>query len=146
MVDTPWLVIQCPNCSMCHGSKKKSERCQHCGSALGENGKVVATATTAQALQIQVALANTPEELRDELRKKLFEKDETAVELDEPSLASLFSACQKIYSVQEFISHEELSRFLELKGSSMLTETFIGHLMSEGLILQRSPTTWQFIE
>lgn len=146
MVDTPWLVIQCPHCAMCHGSKKKSERCQHCGSAIGEHGRIVDTATTAQSLQMKVALANTPEELRDELRQKLFEHDETLIEVDEPSLASLFSACHKNYANQECITYDEFRIFLESKGSSMLAETFIGHLMSDGLILERSPTTWQFIE
>jgi hypothetical protein len=146
MVDSPYLVIQCPACNMCHGSRKISPRCQHCGAAIAEQGKIVATATTPQALQVKVALANTPEELRDELEKKLMSTLGDADALDEPSLPSLYGSFHKRYTDQSSISIEEISGFLRSRGSTMMAETFVGHLTNQGVLIQLDGSTWQFIE
>jgi hypothetical protein len=42
---------------------------------LGEHGVVVKTVRSAEALRVEVALQNTPPELRDLLRKKMNDKD-----------------------------------------------------------------------
>lgn len=146
MVEAPYLVIQCPACNMCHGSRKLSPRCQHCGAAIGEQATIVATATTPQALQVKVALANTPEELREELEKKLMHTLGDADELDEPSLPSLYGSFYKRYTDQPSISIEEISGFLKTKGSTMMPETFVGHLTNQGVLIQLDSSTWQFIE
>jgi len=146
MVDTPYLVIQCAACNMCHGSRKISPRCQHCGAAIGEQANIVATATTPQALQVKVALANTPEELRAELEEKLMSSLGNADAFDEPSLPSLYGSFHKKYTDQSSISIEEISRFLKSKGSTMMPETFVGHLTNQGVLIQLDNSTWQFIE
>jgi hypothetical protein len=146
MVETPYLVIQCPACNMCHGARKISPRCQHCGAAIGEQANIVATATTPQALQVKVALANTPEELREELEKKLMPSLGDTESLDEPSLPSLYGSFHKSYTDQPSISIEEITRFLKAKGSTMMPETFVGHLTNQGVLIQLDSSSWQFIE
>ena len=141
-----WMVIKCPFCQMCHGSKKKSERCQHCGKALGDEGLVVDTASTAAALQVKVALENTPVELRDTLQEKLGSSHLIEEINDEPSLTSLYASFHRMYNNIEQINLSMIKLFLTTKASSMMPETFVGHLISQGLIIETSDEAWQFIE
>ena len=80
-----WSVVQCPACRNCHGTRGQPRQCPHCGQSLPSTTPILATAETSAQLRIEVALANTPEELRDELRKKL-------EQMDEPLIASSSSS------------------------------------------------------
>ena len=74
MANAGFNVIRCPACMTCHGRRGVSASCPHCGQRLGEHGIVVKSVNSAEALRIEVALANTPEELRDTLRKRMMSK------------------------------------------------------------------------
>ena len=74
-----WSVIRCPACRNCHGTRGQPRQCPHCGQSLPATTPIVATAETSAQLRIEVALANTPEELRDELRTKLEAMDEPLI-------------------------------------------------------------------
>ena len=49
--------------------------CPHCGQKLPSDAEIVTSVATASELRIEVALANTPEELRETLRKRLYENN-----------------------------------------------------------------------
>ena len=71
MSEQSWLVIRCPSCLQCSGHRRQKGRCPHCGSALDGTSEVVKVCTSGGELLTEVALANTPSELRDELRARL---------------------------------------------------------------------------
>ena len=70
-VNDVWLVARCPSCSKCFGARDVAHRCPHCGHRTPTPMEVVDRATSASELQVKVTLANTPEELRDELRRRM---------------------------------------------------------------------------
>ena len=71
MSEQRWLVIRCRACQQCSGQRRQGGRCPHCGSSMGADAEVVKVCESSTTLHIEVALANTPVELRDELRSRL---------------------------------------------------------------------------
>ncbi|MGB2038148.1 MAG: hypothetical protein ACPHX8_06740, partial [Candidatus Poseidoniaceae archaeon] len=86
-----WSVVRCPACRNCHGTRARARQCPHCGQSLSSDTPVVATADSAAQLRIEVALANTPEEIRDELRKKLEATQEPLVSINSTSPRRLYA-------------------------------------------------------
>ena len=70
-----WNVIRCSACSTCHGHRSIGRICPHCGQKLPSDAEIVTSVALASELRIEVALANTPEELRETLRKRLYENN-----------------------------------------------------------------------
>ncbi len=71
MSDKCWLVVRCASCGQCSGRSYAGGRCPHCGQSMPPTSEVVKEVDSSAALTIEVALANTPPELRDELRKRM---------------------------------------------------------------------------
>ena len=66
-----YTVVRCSNCERCWGIMGKTRKCPHCGTAAGDDIQIVSIAENASELQREVALANMPESLREEMRDKL---------------------------------------------------------------------------
>ena len=92
-----WSVVRCPACRNCHGTRGKPRQCPHCGQSIPATTPVIATAESSAQLRIEVALANTPEELRDELRLKLESSDEPLIASSSTSPRALYKAIQKLW-------------------------------------------------
>ena len=86
-----WSVVRCPACKNCHGTRTRARQCPHCGQTLASTTPVVATADSAAQLRIEVALANTPKEIRDELRIKLEASQEPLVAINSTSPRRLYA-------------------------------------------------------
>ena len=80
-----YTVVRCSDCERCWGIMGKTRKCPHCGTAAGDDIQIVSIAENASELQREVALANMPESLREEMRDKL----PKAIEINENPLAYL---------------------------------------------------------
>ncbi len=70
-----YTVVRCPSCERCWGVMGKARKCPHCGIQVGDDLFIVSVVDTASELQREVAIANMPENLRDEMREKLPKND-----------------------------------------------------------------------
>ena len=105
-----WSVVRCPACRNCHGTRGQPRQCPHCGQSLPATTPIIATADSSAQLRIEVALANTPEELRDELRKKLEQMDEPLIASSSSSPRSITLANKSSiqFHLLEKVIHEQI--------------------------------------
>ena len=86
MQEKQWIVVRCRACRICHGSNGHYKKCPHCGNVIGENAELVSTVNSEIELRMEVAIANTPVELRDTLRDKLQSKKPLVQNSDPPAV------------------------------------------------------------
>ena len=96
-----YTVVRCANCERCWGIMGKTRKCPHCGTLAGDKLQIVSIADNASDLQREVAIANMPEDLRDEMREKL----PRAIEIVEDSSASLLFSCMSVWYSFSSISY-----------------------------------------
>ena len=92
-----YTVVRCANCERCWGVMGKTRKCPHCGTPTDDKLQIVSVADNASDLQREVAIANMPESLRQEMRDKL----PKAIEINENPSASQLFACIRIAVVDD---------------------------------------------
>ena len=146
MSGTGWNVIRCSACSTCHGHRKTGRSCPHCGQKLPADAEIVASVATAAELRIEVALANTPEELRDMLRKKL-EKNHALFHQEEPiSFKGLPKLLLDATDVNGVLTFNSLQPVLEKSSTSLDVQDLIDMAESQGLLVRLNSDCWQLLE
>ena len=146
MSEQRWLVIRCPHCQQCSGHRRQGGRCPHCGQNLPRDTEVVCEVNSAPQLHIEVALANTPEELRGSLRKKL-EKHHRSYEVtQEFSPRSLMAHLRKKADENGVIDRMSVLLALQQHQSDISVDELMERAESEGFALRLDDGHWQFFE
>ena len=127
-----WSIVRCPGCKKCRGTRGKAGKCNYCG-FVGEDVEVIGKAADSGQLQREVALANMPEELRDEMREKM--RPEMIIE-DEAD-ASLFLAPLRLaVNDKGVVSPKKLALELQRKGIPIAIEDLLEEAVHQGLLLR----------
>ena len=141
-----WSVVQCPACRNCHGTRGQPRPCPHCGQSLPSTTPILATAETSAQLRIEVALANTPEELRDELRKKLEQMDEPLIASSSSSPRAIYAAIQKAVGADMILRREDVQSVLEKLDSELLVDDLLEKMELDGTLVRQRDGTWLLLE
>ena len=141
-MDDVWLVARCPVCSRCHGARGAAHRCPHCGHRNPTPMEVVDRALSAAELQVLVTLANTPEELRDELRKRMGKTRVQHNHGEEDSPKIWYSALREAANEDGQVTAEALSQALRRRSSKAPVPEVIEHAMATGLLFEEEKDLW----
>lgn len=141
-----WSVVRCPACRNCHGTRGQPRQCPHCGQSLPSTTPIVATAETSAQLRIEVALANTPEELRDELRKKLESLDEPLITPSSSSPRAIFTAIKKKVRDDMILHRNTVQSVLEDLDSELLIDDLLEKMELDGTLVRQRDGTWLLLE
>jgi hypothetical protein len=96
-------------------------------------------------LHREVALANTPEELRDELRKRMTTLPEP--ESTQPvSLRAVLNELRNLSEDDGSLGLTVVRRHLEKRAMDASPEAFMEQAELEGLVLRLAPGRWMFFE
>ena len=140
-----WLVVRCAACQRCSGQRRQGGRCPHCGAALSASSEVVKECDSSTSLHLEVALANTPEELREELRRRLTENDEPSS--DQPvSLRAVLKELRNLAEADGGIGIGIVRSHLEKREIDASPEGFMEQAELEGLVLRLAADRWMFFE
>ena len=101
-------------------------------------------ASSAGELQRAVAVANTPEELREELTARMGRVVEP--ETEAPSPASLLDALREATDASGVLEHSTVHAVLVAKGMGQTVEDLMAMVEGEGLVIRSGHGRWQFIE
>ena len=116
----------------------KTRKCPHCGIQVGDNVQIVSVVDNASELQREVAIANMPENLREEMRDRL----PKAIEVNENPTASQLFACIRIAAIDDIVELERLSGALRGKGISINAEDVAEEAVSQGLLIRRDDESY----
>jgi len=141
-----WSVVRCPACKNCHGTRTRARQCPHCGQTLASTTPVVATADSAAQLRIEVALANTPKEIRDELRIKLEASQEPLVAINSTSPRRLYALIVDQAGEGGIIRRRDVEDVLNKVDSDLDADDLLDQLEINGTIIRRQDGTWQLLE
>lgn len=141
-----WSVVRCPACRNCHGTRGQPRQCPHCGQTLPSDTPIVATTDSSAQLRIEVALANTPEALRDELRKKLEQMDEPLIASSSSSPRAIFSAIQKAVGDDMILHREDVQTILDQLDSELLVDDILEKMELDGTLVRQRNGTWVLLE
>ena len=119
----------------------KTRKCPHCGIQAGDNVQIVSVVDNASELQREVAIANMPENLREEMRDRL----PRAIEVNENPTASQLFACIRIAAVDDIVELERLSGALRGKGISINAEDVAEEAVSQGLLIRRDDESYHLL-
>lgn len=140
-----WLVVRCAACNRCSGQRRQGGRCPHCGTALTASCEVVKECNSSTALHLEVALANTPEELRDDLRQRMAKLPEP--ESEQPvSMRAVLKELRGLSEEDGSIGLGVVRHHLENRGVEASPEGFMELAEVEGLVLRLTPDRWMFFE
>lgn len=137
-----WVVARCPSCGACFGAKGIAHRCPHCGHSSATPMEVVERAASAADLQMKVTLANTPEELRDELRKRMRTPQTEFSSPEDDSPKVWFAALRDAANDDGEITALALANALRKRSSNAPVPTVIEHAMAAGLLFEQEPELW----
>ncbi len=106
---------------------------------------MVKECTSSAELHLEVGLANTPEDLRDELRNRLSStvSNEAAGEL---SLRALLKELQSLADSESIIDFETIQQHLKKKSVETPVEGLMEQAEVEGLALRLANGRWMFFE
>ncbi|MAY04917.1 MAG: hypothetical protein CMB25_04875 [Euryarchaeota archaeon] len=141
-----WSVVRCPACRNCHGTRGQPRQCPHCGQPLPSTTPIITTAETSAQLRIEVALANTPEELRDELRKKLESMDEPLVASSSSSPRALFTAIRKAVGDDMILRRSDVQTILDSHDSEQPVDDLLEKMELDGTLVRQQDGTWLLLE
>jgi hypothetical protein len=141
-----WSVVRCPACKNCHGTRTRARQCPHCGQTLASTTPVVATADSAAQLRIEVALANTPKEIRDELRIKLEASQEPLVAINSTSPRRLYALMVDQAGEGSIIRRRDVEDVLNKVDTDLDADDLLDQLEINGTIIRRQDGTWQLLE
>ena len=137
-----YTVVRCAECGKCWGVVGKTRNCPHCGNPTGDNLQIVSVAENASDLQREVAVANMPENLRDELKEKL----PRAIEMNENPSASLLYSCIRTSAIDDVINLDRLSGVLRGKGISVQAEEVAEEAVAQGLLIRRDEKSYLLLQ
>ena len=140
-----WSVVRCPACRNCHGTRGQPRQCPHCGQSLPSTTSVIATAETSAQLRIEVALANTPEDLRDELRKKLESMDEPLI-ASSSSPRAIFKAIRKMVGDDMLLRRSDVQTVLDNHDSEQSVEDLLEKMELDGTLVRQQDGIWLLLE
>lgn len=144
MSEERWMVVRCASCGNCTGHRKAPRTCTRCGQSFPRDPDVVSYAASAGELQRAVALANTPEELREELTARMGRVVEP--EKEAPSPASLLDALRGATDASGVLERSAVRAVLDAKGMGQTVEGLMTMVEGEGLVIRSGHGRWQFIE
>ena len=110
------------------------------------NTPIIASADSSAQLRIEVALANTPEELRDELRKKLEQMDEPLIAPSSSSPRAIYSAIQKAVGEDMILHREDVQTILDKLDSDLLVDDLLEKMELDGTLVRQRDGTWLLLE
>jgi hypothetical protein len=137
-----YTVVRCSNCERCWGIKGNTRKCPHCGTIANDKLQIVSVADNASDLQREVAIANMPEGLRDEMREKL---PRTIMIEEEPSASLLFS-CIKIAVIEGVVELDRLAGALRGKGVLIDAEDVAEEAVSQGLLARNNDGSYFLLQ
>ncbi len=141
-----WNVIRCSACQTCHGHRGTGRMCPHCGQRLQTDAEIVTSVATASELRIEVALANTPDELRDTLRKRL-QTNQKLFNQDEPiSFKDLSQVLLNATDENGMLTVQSLQPLLERSSDALEVHDLIEMAESQGMLVRLNPDCWQLLE
>jgi hypothetical protein len=97
-------------------------------------------------LRIEVALANTPKEIRDELRIKLEASQEPLVAINSTSPRRLYALMVDQAGEAGIIRRRDVEDVLNKVDSDMDADDLLDQLEINGTIIRRQDGTWQLLE
>lgn len=140
-----WIVVRCGACRNCHGSNGNYKKCPHCGNTIGENADIVSTVSSDAELRIEVAIANTPVELRDSLREKL-KSTESLVQNSDPHAFTMAKWVHQSADENGEITLRSLSSVIATKNSDISAEDLISMAETQGMLLRIDENRWTLLE
>ncbi|MDA8609680.1 hypothetical protein N9N18_03375 [Euryarchaeota archaeon] len=146
MSGSGWNVLRCSACNTCHGHRGTGNSCPHCGQKMGQNPSIVCTVQTAAELRIEVALANTPEELRTSLRKRLVKNEQLFQSEDDVSFTGLPQILHRAADEDGVFTMKQLEPVLKKSGQSLEVQDLIDIAESQGLLVRLDANRWQVLE
>ena len=93
-----------------------------------------------------MVLANTPEEIRDELRKKLEASEEPLVAINSTSPRRLYTLILEQAGESGIIRRDDVEEVLLKVESDMDADDLLDQLEINGTIIRRQDGTWQLLE
>lgn len=145
MKEKQWIVVRCRACRICHGSNGNFKKCPHCGNVIGENAEIVSTVNSETELRMEVAIANTPEELRGTLRKKLHSKKDLVQNSDPPAFTMAKWVHQSADENGEVTIHS-VTTTIESKNTDIDAEDLISMAETQGMLLRIGENRWTLLE
>lgn len=145
MKQKQWIVVRCSACRNCHGSNGNYKKCPHCGNTIGENADIVSTVSSDAELRIEVAIANTPAELRDSLREKL-KSTESLVHNSDPHAFIMAKWVHQSADENGEITLQALSSLIATKNSDISAEDLISMAETQGMLLRIDENRWTLLE
>jgi hypothetical protein len=113
---------------------------------LQSDAEIVISVATPSELRIEVALANTPEELRDSLRKRL-QANQKLFHQEEPiSFQRLPQILLSATDGNGALSIETLQPVLDKNSINIDVEDLIAMSESQGLLVRLDTDCWQLLE
>ena len=146
MANAGFNVIRCPACMTCHGRRGVSASCPHCGQRLGEHGIVIKSVNSAEALRVEVALANTPEELRETLRKRMVSKTPLTDFHDEVPSRTMGKWVQDSRNDEGFITVQSVRTILHKNHSNLDANEVIEQAEVQGMLVRVDEARWMLLE
>ena len=146
MANAGFNVIRCPACMTCHGRRGVSASCPHCGQRLGEHGIVIKSVNSAEALRVEVALANTPEELRETLRKRMVSKTPLTDFHDDVPSRTMGKWVQDSKNDEGFITVQSVRTILHKNHSNLDANEVIEQAEVQGMLVRVDEARWMLLE
>ena len=137
-----YTVVRCAECGRCWGVMGKTRKCPHCGYPTGDDLQIVSVAENASDLQREVAIANMPENLRDEMKEKL----PRAIEVNESPSASLLYECIRTAAIDGIVELQRLSGALRGRGIAISAEDVAEEAVAQGLLIQRDEKSYLLLQ
>jgi len=113
---------------------------------LGEHGVVVKTVRSAEALRVEVALQNTPPELRDLLRKKMNDKDPISDFNDEVPSRTMGGWVQDSKDEEGVITVESVQHTLNKNHSNLDANEVLEQAEVQGMLIRLAEGRWMLLE
>ena len=145
MKEKKWIVVRCRACRICHGSNGKYKKCPHCGNAIGESAEIVSTVNSETELRMEVAIANTPVELRNTLRGKLQSKKSLIQNSDPPAFTMAKWVHQSADENGEVTIHS-VTATINSQNTDIDAEDLISMAETQGILLRIGENRWTLLE
>ncbi|MCH1422665.1 MAG: hypothetical protein L7U62_04135 [Candidatus Poseidoniaceae archaeon] len=113
---------------------------------MGQNPVVVCTVQTASQLRIEVALANTPDELRESLRQRLTKNEQLFKSDDDVSFTGLPQILHRAADEDGVLTLKRLQPVLDKSSQSLEVNDLIDMAESQGLLVRLGTNRWQLLE
>ena len=95
---------------------------------------------------MEVSIANTPENLREELRRRLQQDLPGSYAVEEPNPTNIFRSLRDAVNNEGLLTSSEVARILERFHVQEPVETVMGQAELEGLVIRAGEGRWVFLE